>query len=379
MRTRVINIKRADGELKVGILEIPSFYLNYRARSQGGSYRSVNEDTEKALIELQQQNVEGIVVDLRNNPGGSLEDVARMLGQLIKSGPLVQIRDANGNVSVFRDEDGGHQVYSGPLAVMVNLGSASASEIFSAAIQDYQRGIVIGSTTTGKGTAQEVKTDLYYPDSTLTLTKRKFYRVTGGSTQNKGVIPDVPLVSLYDEDLGERKAKNALKWDTIQTAPYEREGVVAPFIPTLDVESDQRVGLDPQFTYLKELKRINDVNKDKKQMSLDIDVRRKEMLTLEAITLDDENARRKVTGEAPYVNWESYQAALDARSEARAKMKAAQRPQLPEDEAYVTESANILLDLMTLQKNNPTLTANDPALKPPVVAAPAPTTVAAAK
>ncbi len=379
VRTRVVTVKRDNGEKRVGVIEIPSFYLNYRARSQGGSYRSVSEDTNKALLSLQQQKVEGIVVDLRNNPGGSLEDVARMLGLLIKSGPLVQIRDSNGNVSVFRDEDGGYQAYSGPLAVIINLGSASASEIFSAAIQDYQRGIVIGSTTTGKGTAQEVKTDLLYPDSTLTLTKRKFYRVTGGSTQNKGVIPDVPLVSIYDEELGERKAKNALKWDTIQTAPYDREGVVAPFIPTLDVWSDQRVVSNPQFNYLKEIRRLSDKTKNEKQLSLNIDIRKKQMLEMEASQLAAENARRKLTGGAPYANWESYQAALDARSESRAKMKAAQRPQLPEDEAYVTESANILLDMVKLQKDHPTLTANDPPLPAPVVAAPAATTVSAAK
>lgn len=381
VRNRVVTVKRDDGEHRIGVIEIPSFYLNYRARSQGGSYRSVSEDTNKALLALQDQKVEGIVVDLRNNPGGSLEDVARMLGLLIKSGPLVQIRDSNGNVSVFRDEDGGYQTYSGPLAVMVNLGSASASEIFSAAIQDYQRGIVVGSTTTGKGTAQEVKTDLLYPDSTLTLTKRKFYRVTGGSTQNKGVIPDVPLVSIYDEELGERKAKNALKWDTIQTAPYEREGVVSPYIPLLDAMSEKRAETNPQFNYLKELKRLNDKTKNEKQLSLNIDVRKKQILELEASQLAAENTRRKLTGDAPYANWESYQAALDARSEARAKMKAAQRPQLPEDEAYVSETANILLDWMKLQKANPTLTANDPALPVPADLAPAQatTTAAAAK
>ena len=128
-----------------------------------------------------------------------------MLGQVIKSGPVVQIRDGNGNVSVFEDDDGGAQTYAGPLAVMVNLASASASEIYSAAIQDYERGIVIGSTTTGKGTAQVQLDSLAHGQATLT--QRKFYRVTGGSTQNKGVIPDIKLVDIYNEEFGERKAK----------------------------------------------------------------------------------------------------------------------------------------------------------------------------
>ena len=147
------------------------------------------EDTAKAFEELKAKKSEGIMVDLRNDPGGSLEEVARMLGQVIKSGPVVQIRDGNGNVNVFEDTDGGEQIYAGPMAVLVNLASASASEIYSAAIQDYERGIIIGSTTTGKGTAQVQLDSLAHGQATLT--QRKFYRVTGGSTQNKGVIPDI--------------------------------------------------------------------------------------------------------------------------------------------------------------------------------------------
>jgi carboxyl-terminal processing protease len=360
VRSRVVTLKRQDGTHKIGVIEIPSFYLNYRARREGSSYRSVSQDTQKALVALQAQNVDGIVVDLRNNPGGSLEEVARMLGQFVKEGPVVQIRDGNGNVNVFRDEDGGEQVYSGPLAVIINLGSASASEIFSAAIQDYQRGIVIGSTTTGKGTAQVQLDSLAYGQATLT--QRKFYRITGGSTQNKGVIPDIPLVNIYDEELGERKAKNALKWDTIQTAPYKREGVVTPFIPQVSTWSAQRTQADPQFMYLKALKNVADKTKDRKQSSLNIELRKREIKELEAETLRAENTRRAATGQSAYPNWESYQAALDARSESRAKMKAAQRPQLPEDEAFVDESANILLDLVKLQTSNPATTVSDPSV-----------------
>lgn len=357
VRSRVVNVKRNDGEHKIGVIEIPSFYLNYRARREGNSYRSVSVDTQKALVALQAQNVEGVVVDLRNNPGGSLEEVARMLGQFVKDGPVVQIRDGNGNVNVFRDEDGGEQIYSGPLAVIINLASASASEIFSAAIQDYQRGIVIGSTTTGKGTAQVQLDSLAYGQATLT--QRKFYRITGGSTQNKGVVPDVPLINIYDEDLGERKAKNALKWDTIQTAPYKREGVVAPFVPQVSTWSTARTKVEPQFVYLSALKGIAEKTKDKKQSSLNIDTRKREIQELEAETLRAENTRRTATGLQPYANWESYQAALDARSESRAKMKAAQRPPLPEDEAFITESANILMDMASLQKAHPEAKVSD--------------------
>ncbi len=350
VRTRTVEVSRDGKKHLYGVLEIPSFYLNYRARRAGNEYRSVAEDTAKALKELSAKKVEGIIVDLRNNPGGSLEEVSKMIGQVIKSGPVVQIRDGNGNVSVFQDSDGGEQLYAGPMAVLINLASASASEIYSAAIQDYGRGIVIGSTTTGKGTAQVQLDSLAYGQATLT--QRKFYRVTGGSTQNKGVIPDVKLVDIYDEEFGERKAKNALKWDTIPTAPFKREGIVQPYIADLDQYSAQRVKLDPQFKYLEERKAIAQKTKDQKKLVLDIDKRKAELHALEQSTLDSENERRKATGQKPYANWESYQAALDGLAEARAKMKANQRPALPEDEAFVTEAANILMDYAKSQNAN---------------------------
>lgn len=347
VRSRTVEIKRDGKNHTFGVIEIPSFYLNYRARRAGADYRSVSEDTNNALKSLAAKNVEGIIIDLRNNPGGSLEEVARMLGQVIKSGPVVQIRDGNGNVSVFEDDDGGAQTYAGPLAVMVNLASASASEIYSAAIQDYERGIVIGSTTTGKGTAQVQLDTLAYGQATLT--QRKFYRVTGGSTQNKGVVPDIKLVDIYNEEFGERKAKNALKWDTIPTAPFKREGSVQPYVQPLAQMSQQRVSVDPQFKYLEQRKAIAKKTDEQKRVVLDVDQRKAELNALEQKTLEAENQRRSLTGQKPYANWESYQASMDALIESRAKMKATQRPALPEEESFVMESANILLDYAKLQ------------------------------
>ena len=350
VRSRTVEVIRDGQKHKFGVVEIPSFYLNYRARRAGGEYRSVAEDTNKALQSLANQKVEGVIIDLRNNPGGSLEEVAKMIGQVIKEGPVVQIRDGNGNVSVFEDTDGGAQTYAGPLAVLINLASASASEIYSAAIQDYDRGVVIGSTTTGKGTAQVQLDSLAYGQATLT--QRKFYRVTGGSTQNKGVIPDIKLVDIYDEEFGERKAKNALKWDTIPTAPFKREGQIQPYVPQLSTLSKQRVDADAQFQYLNARKAIAHTSKDQKQVVLDITQRKKELIALEDKTLQAENIRRKEMGQKPYPNWESYQASMDALAESRAKMKVAQRPSLPEEETFVTEAANVLMDLGQLQKKH---------------------------
>ncbi|OCY67759.1 carboxy terminal-processing peptidase [Acinetobacter pittii] len=347
VRSRTVEVTRDGKKHVLGVIEIPSFYFDYRSRRAGQQYRSVSEDTANAFEALKAKKVEGIIIDLRNDPGGSLEEVARMLGQVIKSGPVVQIRDGNGNVSVFEDNDGGQQIYTGPLAVLVNLASASASEIYSAAIQDYERGIIIGSTTTGKGTAQVQLDTLAYGQATLT--QRKFYRITGGSTQNKGVVPDIKLVDIYNEEFGERKSKNALKWDTIPTAPFKREGSVQPYVTKLSQFSEQRVGNDPQFKYLNKRTAIAKVTSDQKQVVLDIDKRRAELLGLEKQTLDAENERRAATGQKPFANWESYQASLDALAESRAKMKASQRPALPEEETFVTEAANVLMDYAKLQ------------------------------
>ncbi|WP_336016432.1 carboxy terminal-processing peptidase [Acinetobacter pittii] len=347
VRSRTVEVTRDGKKHVLGVIEIPSFYFDYRSRRAGQQYRSVSEDTANAFEALKAKKVEGIIIDLRNDPGGSLEEVARMLGQVIKSGPVVQIRDGNGNVSVFEDNDGGQQIYTGPLAVLVNLASASASEIYSAAIQDYERGIIIGSTTTGKGTAQVQLDTLAYGQATLT--QRKFYRITGGSTQNKGVVPDIKLVDIYNEEFGERKSKNALKWDTIPTAPFKREGSVQPYVTKLSQFSEQRVANDAQFKYLNKRTAIAKVTSDQKQVVLDIDKRRAELLGLEKQTLDAENERRAATGQKPFANWESYQASLDALAESRAKMKASQRPALPEEETFVTEAANVLMDYAKLQ------------------------------
>lgn len=356
LQHRITEVVRDGKTYRIGVIDIPSFYLNYRARRAGDSYRSVSEDTEKALLALSAENVDGVVVDLRNNPGGSLDEVARMLAMFIKEGPLVQIRDGNGNISVYRDDDGGQQLYAGPLTVLINLASASASEIFAAAIQDYGRGLVLGSTTTGKGTAQVQLDSLAYGQATLT--QRTFYRVTGGSTQNRGVSPDINMVSIYDEELGERKAKNALKWDTIATSAYVRERDFSADLPTLSRRSLARQVVNPQFVFLNDIRHLGLINKDQKTVSLNLATRRQEAKKMEQQTLTVENQRRRLTGLPAYASWQIYQADLDAQSEVRAKMKQNERPKLPEDEAFVIEASDVLVDSINLKQSSATLTAN---------------------
>ncbi|MBB3106779.1 carboxyl-terminal processing protease [Psychrobacter luti] len=343
---RVVEVQRPNIDKtpkRIGVLDIPSFYLNYRARRNGEDYRSVSVDTEKALKELNKQNIDGLVVDLRNNPGGSLDEVAKMLGFFIKSGPLVQIRDNRGNIQVYRDDDGGEQLYDGKIVVLTNLASASASEIFAAAIQDYGRGLVVGSTTTGKGSAQ-IQLDSLALGS-ATLTQRKFYRITGGSTQNKGVVPDVELVNIYDDaTFGERAQKKALPWDTIKTAPYKPEGKFsANTLATLNQQSKIRQQKNPQFVYLSTLNDIRNMEDEKKPIPLDINSRRAKMQLIEKRSLEAENKRLISTGERPYANWNTYQAAMDAKFEERSQMKESERPELPEDEAFINEAAYIML------------------------------------
>ena len=353
---RVVEVQRPNIDKtpkRIGVLEIPSFYLNYRARRNGEDYRSVSIDTEKALKELNKKNIDGLVVDLRNNPGGSLDEVAKMLGFFIKSGPLVQIRDNRGNIQVYRDDDGGEQLYDGKIVVLTNLASASASEIFAAAIQDYGRGLVVGNTTTGKGSAQ-IQLDSLALGS-ATLTQRKFYRITGGSTQNKGVVPDIELVNIYDDaTFGERAQKKALPWDTIKTSPYKPEGkFTSNTLATLNQQSKIRQQKNPQFVYLSTLNDIRNMEDEKKPVALDINKRRAKMQLIEKRSLEAENKRQIASGEHPYANWNTYQAAMDAKFEERSQMKALERPELPEDEAFINEAAYIMLSAEPMKLSSP--------------------------
>ena len=342
---RVIDVPYQGKTKKVGVIEIPSFYLNFQARKKGESdYRAVSQDVEKALKELNTKKLDGLVVDLRNNPGGSLDEVTKMLGLFIKEGPLVQIRDNQGRIQVYKDEDGGKQLYTGDMVVLINLASASASEIFAATIQDYGRGLVVGSTTTGKGSAQVQRDDLAL--GSATLTQRKFYRVNGGSTQNKGVVPDIELVNIYEGmEIGEREYKNPLEWDTINSTDFKAEGKYSKsLIDSLIEKSNTRQKQNPQFKYLQEVNNIRLAEDDKKPVDVNIDKRRLRTQMVEKKMLMAENMRRQAVGEKPYVDWTTYQASIDALSEERSLLKENQRPKLPEDEAYVIEAATLMFD-----------------------------------
>ena len=219
-RSAVIN----EGNAKIGYIFLPEFYVDFE-RPDGNR---CSQDVANEIIKLKKENVQGIILDLRNNGGGSLPEVVNMVGLFIKGGPVVQVKDRNGKPAILSDNDTS-VLYSGPLAVMVNEFSASASEIFAAAIQDYKRGIIVGSDTYGKGTVQRTlplgkPLDLFSGQTeygTLKLTFEKFYRINGGSTQLKGVTPDVNFPDEYDYlKLREKDQPSALGWDQLQKADY---------------------------------------------------------------------------------------------------------------------------------------------------------------
>ena len=291
-KSDTLEIMHNGHKIRIGVIRVPDFYLDYDAMRKGmPDYASTSRDVARLLKQLEGAGVQGIIIDLRRNGGGFLSEAVDMTGLFIKEGPVVQVRDSRGRVKVERDEDP-KIIYSGPLAVLVDRFSASASEIFTAAIQDYQRGIVVGSQTFGKGTVQNIMPlSRMFPHTKQKLgqikfTIAKFYRVNGGSTQLKGVMPDIAIPSRFDVlDVGESSEKNALAWDEIEPVSYD---VFNPNlraeIPKLEQLHEKRMADNQEYKLI--LKEINEIKqeREKNQVSLNLAVRKK---------LRDEREKRK--------------------------------------------------------------------------------------
>jgi len=298
----------------IGMIRVPSFYLDYAARTRGEEdYTSTTRDVERLVGELQAEGIDGLVLDLRQNGGGHLSEATELSGLFIERGPVVQLRQTRGNIEVLDDPMPG-VVYDGPLAVLVDRYSASASEIFAAAIQDYERGIVIGQQTFGKGSVQNLfNLDRFMRApgyGQLTLTIGKYYRVTGGSTQHRGVLPDIELPSLVDTDtVGESTRDTALPWDQIDPTRFRAETSLDPAIQLLTERHMARVATDPDYNYLLEDVAAFGELRDRETVSLNLLERQAERDLLQEQQLIRENERRAGLELEPLASIDDFEAA----------------------------------------------------------------------
>lgn len=325
---------RNVGKQKVGVLDIPGFYVG------------LTDDVKVQLQKLQKQNVDSVVIDLRTNGGGALTEAVSLSGLFIPSGPVVQVRDNNGRVREDSDNDG-VVYYKGPLVVLVDRFSASASEIFAAAMQDYGRAVIVGEPTFGKGTVQQYRSlnriydQMLRPEwpalGSVSYTIQKFYRINGGSTQRKGVTPDLLMpTGVEAAETGEKFEDNALPWDSINAATYVKTGDVKPLVPQLTRQHADRIAQDREFQYImKDIARYNALKDKRNIVSLNLAQREKENHEDDASRLERINARYQAEGKKPLKN-------LD---------------ELPKDykepDPYLDETVKIANDLAQLDKSQP--------------------------
>lgn len=342
----VLEVSHKGKEQRIGVIRIPTFYIDFQGRMLNKpNYKSTTRDVKKLIKELQKENIDGLIIDLRNNGGGSLEEAISLTGLFIPKGPVVQVRDARGRVEVLSDDDE-NVLYKGALAVMVNRLSASASEIFAGAIQDYNRGLVTGSNTFGKGTVQTLRG---LKNGQIKLTQAKFYRISGESTQHKGVKPDVLFPSLVDNTkVGESALEEALPWDYIRPAKFKAYASINN-LEAIRKEHEKRVSENPDFIYLlKQLDFFNEI-RSQKTISLNLKERQKTDLENERTRLDIENKRRKAKAEKPFKTIDELEDYLKEKAELANKNKDKDKEKKADnDDPEAVETAKILIDFKAL-------------------------------
>jgi carboxyl-terminal processing protease len=303
-KKEVIKLERDGEPVNVGVISVPSFYQDFEARNRGDKdYVSTTRDVRRLIGELRKDKIVSLVLDLRGNGGGHLTEATALTGLFINQGPVVQLRDTNGRIEVLDDPEPA-VAYNGPLIVLVDRFSASASEIFAAAIQDYRRGIVIGQQTFGKGTVQNLYELDQYSHSRadrglgqLTLTIGKFYRVNGGSTQHRGVIPDIVLPSAIDAvTIGESSRDRALPWDQIAATRFQTNQPLDAAITALTRYENKELAGDPDMRHLEDSIAEIDELRSRKQISLNLAERKNEREREQRAQLQRENTRRTARG-----------------------------------------------------------------------------------
>ena len=338
----LLSVKRGNKDYKIGVIELPAFYFDFEAyQKRDYSYRSSSKDVKKLINELKNEEVDGLILDLRNNGGGSLFEANALAHLFLGRGTTVQVKDAKGNIQGL-GERWGYPFYDKPLLLLVNKLSASASEILAGAVQDYDRGIIVGTDTFGKGTVQRVDT---LSLGQIKYTESKFYRVSGSSTQNRGVLPDINLPSLFNiEEIGENKLDRALEHDIIPSINYRKRSRVNSFIGELQERSQKRINGSLLFQDLKEKKKWQKDNKVI-YLELDYDLRLQNKTKNEESILSMEN---KLRSQLDLPIFENYQDFIDRDEDPDI---------LDVDLNILNEASEILTDLIDL-KNKPLLASN---------------------
>ena len=340
----VFEVKNGDKTFKLGVIDIPTFYMNFEAYQKGDpNYKSTTRDVFNLLNELNKEKVDGIIIDLRDNGGGSLPEAAMLTDLFVDQGPVVQIRQSDDTISRnYRAYQ--PAVYRAPIAVLINRLSASASEIFAGAIQDYGRGIIIGSTTFGKGSVQNL---VELKHGRLKITEAKFYRISGDSTQHRGVIPDVQLPSLLDPDeIGESSYDNALPWDRIHPAPHQNYYNISKYLPSIETDHQERMAKDPDFIFLNQQSAMFKETAAKKEVSLRLATRQEEQKQMEKRVLDMENQKRSAKGEKVYADYAELKAANGGNEDEDAPITEADKEINPQEDPYLMEAGHILADFI---------------------------------
>ena len=309
-QSKIINTPINDKEIKLGIINLPAFYIDFNGwRNRDPDFRSSSKDIEKILAEFNEQNVDALLLDLRGNSGGSLYEANRLTGLFVAAGATVQVKESNGYVRPWGDGRA-IQAWEKPLAILVDRYSASASEILAGAIQDYERGIIIGDQTYGKGTVQKLDT---LSAGQIKITESKFYRVSGESTQRKGIVPDILLPAYTSrDDFGEEALETALPWDVIKPIRHKKYGIDNNAMEAIRISVNHRKQEDPNLTYISSFRQTLENERDIKFLSLNIEKRKQEKEAREARYLGLENARRK---SLELEMFESYEDLLEYRKD----------------------------------------------------------------
>ena len=343
-QSKILNIVNEGQTYKLGVIDIPAFYMDFEAyRARDPNYKSTTRDVYKLVEELKDADVDGIVVDLRSNGGGSLYEATSLTDLFIDYGPVVQIRDSD--MRVQRNQRAYRRaVYNGPLLVMINRLSASASEIFAGALQDYGRALVVGSQSFGKGTVQDITA---LSSGQLKMTVSKFYRVSGDSTQHRGILPDISFPSVHDlDEVGESHQDNALPWDSIHRVPHQAKDELKAFISPLTESHLERRKEDPDFASLIERIELSDKWAREKSLSLNLEQRRIRSASWDLGLFEIENRRLLAKGQEPFATLEAWRNSdeINEENESDLPEEQAQLQEEEEEEANISETDPLLFE-----------------------------------